>query len=45
MKCECKNTETQRIKDIILDTNNGERTITIYILYCVDCGDVVTIDY
>lgn len=45
MKCECKNLETQRIKDIIIDTNQGERTITIYILYCVDCGEVVNISW
>ena len=45
IRCECKNCETQRVKDIILDTKQGEITVTIYILYCLDCGNIVTIDH
>ena len=36
--CDCKDIETQRIKDI----RYGERdwTVTIYITYCTSCGAI-----
>jgi len=39
--CDCKDTDTQRVKDI----RYGERdwTTTIYITYCMTCGAIKAI--
>lgn len=32
-----------RFKDLILDTNQGERAVTIYIEHCEECGEIFNI--
>lgn len=37
--CECDETTETRFKDLIIDCTEGEKTKTIYIEHCVNCGN------
>lgn len=38
--CDCSQITKARFKDLILDTEDGEKTITIYVDHCSTCGKV-----
>jgi hypothetical protein len=38
--CDCSNIVYTRFKDLIIDTDDGEKTVTIRIYHCETCGDV-----
>jgi len=43
-ECEHKHINTQRFKDLIYELDNGrDFYVTIYIEYCSDCGQVISI--
>jgi len=37
--CDCKDQTYTRFKDLILDCNEGERTITVRVYHCETCGE------
>ena len=38
VECDCKDQTTTRFKDMIYDSDQGERTITIRLYHCATCG-------
>ena len=44
LDCNHENQTYTRIKDIIYDCEEGERTVTIRIHHCETCGDIRYID-
>lgn len=41
--CGEDKTQTERYSDLIYDCNDGEKTVTIIIEYCWNCGEIVNI--
>ncbi len=40
VQCDCSEIESSRVKDVIYDCEDGERTISITIQHCKTCGAV-----
>jgi hypothetical protein len=38
--CKCETLIKTRFKDLIIDCEKGEKTVTIYIEHCSKCGTV-----
>jgi len=38
--CNCNKLTETRFKDLIIDCEQGEKTITVYIEHCEKCGQV-----
>ena len=38
VECDCKDQTATRFKDMIYDSEEGERTITIRLYHCATCG-------
>ena len=41
--CDCSDKTTTRFKDLIIECNDGEKTITIYVVHCDTCGKIFNI--
>jgi hypothetical protein len=39
INCDCSNLTKSRFKDLIIDCDEGERCVTIYIEHCETCGN------
>lgn len=44
-KCDCRNTDTNRYKDMYLECEEGTKTFTIYVEYCETCGEIIGINW
>ena len=44
VQCDCQNLTSTRFKDLIYDCDDGERTVTVYIVHCETCGRIVNIE-
>ena len=44
-ECTHETADNHRIKDIILDTDDGERTISIHINYCPECESILDVTW
>lgn len=40
LSCDCSDLEETRFKDLRIDSNSGEKTFTIYVEHCINCGNV-----
>ena len=45
LKCDCSKLETTRFKDLIYDSESGDRTVTIHLKHCSTCGDPVSVSF
>ncbi len=39
IKCDCSERSESRFKDLTLNCENGEKTVTVYIEHCNTCGE------
>lgn len=39
IECDCSDMTYTRFKDLIYDTESGERTVTIRLYHCGTCGE------
>jgi len=44
VNCNCKDTEQKRVKDICIETNKGERCVTVYFTVCESCGNIISVN-
>jgi hypothetical protein len=40
VECDCSGQTYTRFKDLIIDTESGEKTVTIRVYHCETCGEV-----
>lgn len=45
LSCDCSNTVRTRFKDLVLDCDDGEKTVTIYIEHCETCGRTFDVSF
>jgi hypothetical protein len=43
--CDCSELTETRFKDLIIDCEDGEKTITIYLEHCITCGNTFDVRY
>lgn len=43
-QCDCTTVTSTRYKDLIYDTDSGEKTVTIYLNHCQTCGEVIDVN-
>ena len=42
-KCDHSERDVRRFKDLRIYCEDGERTFTIYVEYCITCGEILEI--
>jgi hypothetical protein len=45
VRCDCSDTDQKRVKDLTIDTDKGERCVTIYFTICKTCGDIIDVSF
>ncbi len=45
VSCDCSESDTARFKDLIFDCAEGERTVSVYIDYCNQCGKLFDVRF